>query len=87
MIRTSRSSKWCSTIWPHLAYGWSAEAIHEQHPHLSLAQIHAALGFYYDHAAEFDAEIERQMQRIAGMQAANGISPLQVRLRAMRAAR
>lgn len=23
----------------HLAYGWSAEAIHEQHPHLSLAQM------------------------------------------------
>jgi uncharacterized protein (DUF433 family) len=26
----------------HLAYGWSADAIHEQFPHLSLAQIHAA---------------------------------------------
>ena len=71
----------------HLAYGWSAEAIHEQHPHLSLAQIHAALGFYYDHAAEFDAEIECQTRRIAEMQTANGISPLQARLRAMRAAR
>jgi uncharacterized protein (DUF433 family) len=71
----------------HLAYGWSAEAIHEQHPHLSLAQIHASLGFYYDHAAEFDAEIERQTQRVAGMQAANGVSPLQARLRAMRAER
>ena len=71
----------------HLAYSWSAEAIHEQHPHLSLAQIHAALGYYYDHAAEFDAEIERQAQRIADMQAAGGISPLHARLRAMRAAR
>jgi hypothetical protein len=28
-----------------------------------------------------------QTQRVAGMQAANGISPLQARLRAMRAAR
>ena len=66
----------------HLAYGWSAEAIHEQHPHLSLAQIHAALGFYYDYAAEFDAKIERQTQRIGHAQTESGISPLQARLRA-----
>src|SRR4051812_19986387 len=31
----------------HLAYGWSADAMHEQFPHLSLAQIHAALAFFY----------------------------------------
>ena len=38
-----------------LAHGWSPEEIHFQHPHLSLAQIHAALGYYYDHKAEIDA--------------------------------
>ena len=32
-----------------IAHGWSPVEIHFQHPHLSLAQIHAALGFYYDH--------------------------------------
>jgi len=37
----------------HIAYGWSAEEIHRQQPHLSLAQAHAALAFYYDHQAEF----------------------------------
>ena len=26
-----------------IAYRWDAETIHRQHPHLSLAQIHAAL--------------------------------------------
>ena len=31
-----------------LAYGWSPEEIHFQHPHLSLAQIHAALTYYYE---------------------------------------
>ena len=30
-----------------IAYGWSPEEIHFQHPHLSLAQIHAALTYYY----------------------------------------
>lgn len=32
-----------------IAHGWSPEEIHFQHSHLSLAQIHAALGYYYDH--------------------------------------
>src|SRR6266567_561447 len=27
----------------HISYGWGAEEIHRQHPHLSLAQTHAAL--------------------------------------------
>jgi uncharacterized protein (DUF433 family) len=40
----------------HLAYGWNAEPIQENHPHLSLAQVHAALGWYYDRQTELDAE-------------------------------
>ena len=65
----------------HLAYGWSADAIHEQHPHLTLAQIHAALAFYYDHSAEFEAQIEQQIQQLKALRAATGESPLQRRLR------
>src|SRR5438132_14240450 len=44
-----------------LAYGWNPEEMCLQHPHLSLAQIHAALSYYYDHQAELDTEIARQM--------------------------
>lgn len=43
-----------------LAHGWSPEETHFQHPHLSLAQVHAALAYYYDHQTELDAEIERR---------------------------
>lgn len=39
------------------ANGWSAEEIHFQHRDLSLAQIHAALSWYYDHQDEVDREI------------------------------
>lgn len=60
----------------HLAYGWSAEAIHENHPHLSLAQVYAALAWYYDHQAEMDAEIERQDDRLRALRAAAAPSPL-----------
>lgn len=60
----------------HLAYGWSAETIQENHPHLSLAQAYAALAWYYDHQAEMDAEIERQGERLKAMRAAAPASPL-----------
>lgn len=46
----------------HAAYGWDAEEIHAAHPHLSLAQIHAALSCYFDHKLEFDGQMERQLQ-------------------------
>lgn len=47
----------------HLAYGHSPEEIHLQHPHLSLAQVHAAFSYYFDHQAELDAEIDRRHRR------------------------
>ena len=44
-----------------IAHGLSPEEIYAQHGgYLSMAQIHAALTHYYDHQAEFDAEIDRQ---------------------------
>lgn len=43
-----------------LAYGWSPEEIHFQHPGLSLAKIHAALTYYYEHQPLLDAEIARR---------------------------
>lgn len=65
----------------HLAYGWSAEAIHEQHPPLSLAEIHSALAFYYDHVTEFDAQIAQQEKELAALRDTTGKSSLQDRLR------
>ena len=65
-----------------LAYGWSPEEIHFQHVHLSLAQIHAALAYYYDHQATLDAEIARQEQTARQFQKEAGDSPLAARLKA-----
>src|SRR5947209_3674936 len=53
------NTKVIEVVLDKLAHGSSPEEMHEQYPHLSLAQIHAALAYYYDHKAEFDAEIER----------------------------
>ena len=46
-----------------LAHGSSPEEMHFQYPHLSLAQIYAALVYYYEHQAEFETEIRRQAER------------------------
>jgi uncharacterized protein (DUF433 family) len=66
-----------------IAHGWSPEEIHFQHPHLSLGQIHAALSYYYDYKAVFDAEIQRSLERVAKLRSENGDSPVRKKLRAM----
>ena len=66
----------------HLAYGWSADEIHEQHPHLSLAQIHAALAYYYDHQNDIDAQVEQDLKRVRELRVSTGESPVQRRLKA-----
>jgi uncharacterized protein (DUF433 family) len=66
-----------------IAHGWSPEEIHFQHAHLSLGQIHAALGYYFDHKAEMDAEIQRSLARVDELRRQAGESPIRKKLRAM----
>lgn len=51
--------------------GMSPEQIHSEYPHLSMAQIHAALAYYYDHRVVIDDEIERGVRLADEMRAAN----------------
>ncbi len=67
-----------------LTHGSSPEEIHFQYPHLSLAQIHAALSYYYEHQAELEAEIQRRWQAVNAMAAQEEESPLHARLRSLR---
>jgi uncharacterized protein (DUF433 family) len=77
------NTKVVEVVLDKLAYGSSPEEIHFQHPHLSLAQIHAALSYYYDHQQEIDAYIEQQLQWVEAMAAQAGDSPVRQRLRAL----
>jgi hypothetical protein len=52
-----------------MAYNSTPEEMHEQYSHLSFAQIHAALSYYYEHQAEVDADIERRDQYIEDLRA------------------
>ena len=54
------NTKVVEVVLDRLAYGWSPEEIHFQHPHLSLAQIHSALAYYYDNQEKLDSEIEER---------------------------
>ena len=75
------NTKVIEVVLDHLAYGWSPEEMHYQHPHLSLAQIHAALGYYFDHQAEFDREIEAGLRDVEVEAVQTKDSPARQRLR------
>ncbi len=64
-----------------LAFGWSPEEIHRQHPHLPLAKIYAALSHYFEHQAEIDADMERDHLEIEELRRSAGELPFVQRLR------
>jgi len=55
--------------------GLTPEQIHKEYPHLSMAQIHAALAYYFDHQAELDAAIEAELRGIESMRSQSDQSP------------
>ena len=75
------NTKVIEVVMDKLAHGWSPEEIHFQHAHLSLAQIHAALAYYYDHQAEIDAQVQGSLQSYERAREEGADSPLRKRLR------
>ena len=68
----------------HIGNGWSAEEIVRQYPHLTTAEVHAALGYYYDHCEEIDAELAAE---VSALDAADEKAPSALRLRLLTARR
>jgi len=68
-------------VMAQMAYGWSPEELHFQHPYLTLGQIHSALAYYWDHKEELDADIERRWQYAEEARRKAGASPLAAKLR------
>ena len=67
----------------HLGYGWSADELQEQHPYLTLGQIHATLGFFYDHQSEFEAQLRGEDEDLNRLRERTREFSLQRRLRAL----
>ncbi|HEV2862919.1 MAG TPA: DUF433 domain-containing protein [Pyrinomonadaceae bacterium] len=70
-----------------IAHGSSPEEIHFQYPHLSLAQIHAALAYYYDNQAALEEEIERRYVEADALAGELSDSPLRQKLLKLKKAR
>jgi uncharacterized protein (DUF433 family) len=64
-----------------IAQKLNAEQLREQFPDLSLAQIYAALAYYYDHQSQIDDEIRRDTEEYLAEKAAAIPTPGREKLR------
>jgi uncharacterized protein (DUF433 family) len=78
------NTKVIEVVLDKVAYGWSPEEIHFQHPHLSLAQIHFALAYYYENRERLDAEIEREYQEAKSLRSKLSSPVLRQKLHALK---
>jgi len=65
----------------YLWRGWSAEEIVRQYPYLSLAEVHAALGYFHDNREEIESELVSEYQSNEVWKKSNPTAPLLVRLK------
>jgi uncharacterized protein (DUF433 family) len=80
-IISGTTTKVIEIVQDHLAHHWHAEDIRRQFPYLSLAQVHAALTFFYDHQQEMEEEIDRRRRRVADIKAKRADATIQDKLR------
>lgn len=55
----------------YLWRGWSAEEIVRQYSYLSLAEVHAALAYYFDHRDEIESELAEEYRDAAAWKGAH----------------
>ena len=80
-IIAGTTTKVIEVVQDHLAHHWHAEDICRQYPYLNLAQVHAALAYYYDNQQELDQDIERRRKRVADLKSKRADDTLQDKLR------
>jgi uncharacterized protein (DUF433 family) len=81
-IITGMTMKVVELVLEYLASGLSPEEIHLQHPYLSMAQVHSALAYYWDHKDELDNDIDARLKAADAIRVSTPISPFLERLRA-----
>jgi uncharacterized protein (DUF433 family) len=68
-------------------FGFGVKRQQEGHPFLTIAQIHSALSYYFDHKKEIDRDIEEGEKFVEEMRKKMGPSPLAEKIRAIRESR
>ena len=69
-------------VMDYLAHGWSADEMCRHHPYLTLAGVHAAMAYYFDHQDEIDDEIRQEAEQAQREKQQAAPSPFFLRLRA-----
>ncbi len=81
-VITGTTMKVIELVQEYLAYGWSPEELHFQHPYLTLGQVYSALAYYWDHKEELDRDIERRLELVTRLRRSSRPSRLTARLEA-----
>lgn len=69
-------------VMDYLARGLGPEDLVRHYPYLTLAEVHSAMAYYHEHRDEIDAEIQAELDQLAGEGNVNGRSPLWQKLKA-----
>lgn len=64
--------------------GWSAEEIVRQYSYLTLAEVHAALAWYFDHPEDVDAELAAEYRDVEDWRQAHPTPSFLARLKVQR---
>jgi uncharacterized protein (DUF433 family) len=66
----------------YLVRGLAPEEMVRHYPYLTLAEVHAAMGYYHDHREEIDSEIKAEMQQLRQISDTNQRSNVWLKLKA-----
>jgi uncharacterized protein (DUF433 family) len=69
-------------VMDYLAHGWSPDEMCRHYPHLTPAEAHAAMMYYYDHQSEIDEEIRTELAEVRTAQDSAAATPFELRMRA-----
>jgi uncharacterized protein (DUF433 family) len=64
---------------------WGPAELHDNYPQFTLADIHAALSYYFDYQSQCDIQIAASIERADELQASTPVPPVVERLRAIKA--
>ena len=65
----------------YLWRGWSAEEIARQYPYLTLAEVHAAMTYYFDHKGEIEDELLAEYREVEEWKKTHPTPPFLLRLK------
>ena len=81
-LEDHRRTRVAMIVADYLYRGWSAEEIARQYRYLNLAEVHAALTYYFDHRDEIEDELLSEDHDAEAWRQAHPAAPLLLRLKA-----